>query len=51
MKFIIASIGILIAALNLTGITLTAFDVMGMFVVVPLLTAAIYRAFVVFGSK
>jgi hypothetical protein len=51
MKTIVATVALLIAALNLAGIKLTSFDVMGLAVIVPLLTAAIYRMFVVFGSK
>ena len=48
-KLIVAVIATIVIACNLLHVTFTTPDVIGMVVVVPCLTAALYRAFTVFG--
>jgi hypothetical protein len=47
--FIIVILAITVIACNVFHVTFTTPDIIGMVVVVPCLTAALYRAFTVFG--
>ena len=48
-KYIVAIIAIAVIACNVFHVTFTTPDIIGMVIVVPCLTAALYRAFTVFG--
>lgn len=49
-RFVLAIVTIIVIALNVLHIKLDASNIVAMSVIVPFLTAAIYRAFTVFGK-
>ena len=48
-QIFIAVIAIIVIACHVLQITFTSYDIVGMLVVVPCLTTALYRGFTVFG--